>query len=139
MHLVLLELQAGLRGHELAAITGQPAYRQVANDLRSRIRSGTYATGDALPSTAQLMDMYEVSITVVRAAINQLRAEGLVIGQPGKGVFVAAETATPAAGDDDLAEIRQQLDAMRAELIKFNDRLARVEENVAGRRSRRPR
>jgi GntR family transcriptional regulator len=113
----------------LAAITGQPAYRQVANDLRGKVRAGRYAPGDALPSTAQLRDAYQVSITVVRAAINQLRAEGLVIGQPGKGVFVADTTAVPPE-DDDLAEIRRQIETLRSELVKLNDRLARVEQRV---------
>lgn len=122
----------------MAAITGQPAYRQVADDLRTKIRDGRYSPGDVLPSTAQLMEAYTVSVTVVRAAINQLRAEGLVIGQPGKGVFIA-DTASASLEDDDLVEIRRQILALRSELIKLNDRLARVEERVAESQPRRQR
>lgn len=128
VHLVHLNLLVRCEG-TVAAITGQPAYRQVAADLRAKIRAGSYAPGAPLPSTRQLMDAYDVSITVVRAAVNQLRLEGLVIGQPGKGVYVV-EDIPAAADDDDLAEIRHQLDALRSELITLNDRLARVEQHV---------
>jgi len=90
---------------------GRPAYQQVADDLRSQIASGDLAVGAPIPSTAQLSKRHGVSITVVRAAINQLRAAGLVVGHPGKAVYVRA---TPEALEveriqlDDLArEVRQ--------------------------------
>lgn len=118
----------------MAAITGQPAYHQVADDLRAKIQAGTYRRGAALPSTRQLMEAYEVSVTVVRAAINQLRIEGLIVGQPGKGVFVAEATPTPA--DDDLAEVRHQMEALRAELLRLNERIADLEQRVDDSRSR---
>ncbi|MFY1689900.1 GntR family transcriptional regulator [Plantactinospora sp. WMMB782] len=43
---------------------------------------------DQLPSTAELRAQYGVSITVVRGAVNWLKAKGLVQGHPGLGVFV---------------------------------------------------
>jgi DNA-binding GntR family transcriptional regulator len=45
-----------------------------------------------------LVKHYGVSTTVVRAAINQLRRDGLLIGQPGKAVYVQA---TPQAIADE--------------------------------------
>jgi GntR family transcriptional regulator len=68
--------------------TGRPLYEQMANDLRTKISDGVYAVGAALPSTAKLMREYGVSITAVRAAVGVLKHEGIVIGQPGKAVYV---------------------------------------------------
>jgi DNA-binding GntR family transcriptional regulator len=72
----------------LIELSGEPAYLQVANDLRRQIRKGSMPTGTRLPSTTQLMATYGHSSTVIKAAINELRADGLVVGQQGKGVFV---------------------------------------------------
>ncbi|MFB7618760.1 GntR family transcriptional regulator [Kitasatospora sp. NPDC056181] len=66
---------------------GQPAYLQLADDLRKRIRSGELAAGSALPSTQELIGGFGVSSTVVKNAVSLLRAEGYVIGHQGKGVF----------------------------------------------------
>lgn len=66
-----------------------PLYHQVAADIRERIKLGALKPGDRLPSTRQLVEQYEVSETVIRFAMVQLKAEGLIYGQPGKGVYVA--------------------------------------------------
>lgn len=79
---------AGREEAKLTEITGQPAYQQVANDLRSKIADGTYPVGGPIPATNQLMSLYNGSMTVVRAAIRDLQTEGILIGQPGKGVYV---------------------------------------------------
>ncbi len=67
---------------------GRPAYQQVADDLRSRINDGELQEGDQLPTEAQLGEDYGVSRIVVRNALDQLRTEGLVTSQRGKGTFV---------------------------------------------------
>lgn len=66
---------------------GQPAYLQLADDLRQRIRSGQLPTGTMLPSTQELIDSSGTSSTVVKNAVSILRSEGYVIGHQGKGVF----------------------------------------------------
>lgn len=68
---------------------GEPFYRQVAADLRAQIEAGTLRPGDRLPSIQQLREIYGVSATVIQWAMVELKAQGLVIGQPGRGVYVA--------------------------------------------------
>ncbi|WP_422751815.1 winged helix-turn-helix domain-containing protein [Micromonospora sp. WMMD708] len=51
--------------------------------------SGQLKPGDKLPSFAALCERYEVSNTVIRAAMLILKAEGLIDGRQGKGVYVA--------------------------------------------------
>jgi DNA-binding GntR family transcriptional regulator len=114
----------------LTAITGQPAYQQVATDLRRKIANGTYGVGDALPSTAKLMEAYNCSITVVRAAIRELQVEGLLIGQPGKGVYVqrVPDEAVP-SGD-----LAAQVATLAATVRDLDARVTRLEKSDGRKR-----
>lgn len=67
---------------------GGPYYAQIAADIRAQIEQGVLKPGDRLPSIAQLRERYGVSASVIQWATVMLKAEGLVVGQPGKGVFV---------------------------------------------------
>jgi DNA-binding FadR family transcriptional regulator len=58
--------------------------------LQRQIDTGVLLPGDRLPSARQLRAEHDVSITVVREAINNLKARGYVTGVPGVAVFVAA-------------------------------------------------
>ncbi|TCO22362.1 GntR family transcriptional regulator [Kribbella steppae] len=69
-------------------MSGIPAYRQVATDLRDKINSGDYAPGAKLPSERVLTEDYGVSRITIREAIGLLRSEGLVEPKQGKGLFV---------------------------------------------------
>ncbi|MFI6132021.1 winged helix-turn-helix domain-containing protein [Micromonospora sp. NBC_01392] len=66
----------------------EPLYQQIADDITRQIESGVLKPGDRLPSTRQLCDIYEVSETVIRFVMIQLKARNLVYGQPGRGVYV---------------------------------------------------
>jgi GntR family transcriptional regulator len=61
----------------------------VAADIRAKIRSGEYPPGSQLPSTAELIEHYGVSETVINYAVLTLRGEHLIEGQQGKGRYVA--------------------------------------------------
>jgi len=95
---------------------GRPAYQQVADDLRRKIAAGELPVGSAIPSTARLSELYGVSVTVVRAAVAQLRGDGLVIGYTGKGVFVTATPDALAERTTTVDDLAAQLAALRAEL-----------------------
>ena len=88
------------------APTGRPAWQQVADDLRRQIGDGRLPVGSQLPTVARLMETYEVSSTVIKSAISQLKAENVVVGQQGKGVYVRQlyrvflSTPMAALGDD---------------------------------------
>jgi DNA-binding FadR family transcriptional regulator len=62
--------------------------RLVIDDISQQIDNGVLKPGGRLPSAAQLRQRYGVSITVVRGAVQWLKAIGLVEGVPGVGVFV---------------------------------------------------
>lgn len=110
----------------VTTMSGMPAYLQVANDLRTQIRTGVLEPGAQLPSMAQLRQQYGVSNTVVRDALNELRRGGLVVGQQGKGVFVrpTAESATSANdSDDDTAALRREVADLQRRVGALESRL----------------
>ena len=63
-------------------------YRQIADQLRGAIDRGELRPGDRLPSEAELMRHYGVARMTARQAIQELRTEGRVVAEQGRGVFV---------------------------------------------------
>lgn len=66
----------------------KPPYRQIAGMLREAINSGQLIAGERVPSEAALSDHFGVARMTVRQAVQELRSEGLVISEHGRGVFV---------------------------------------------------
>jgi len=60
----------------------------LAETLEELILNGTYAVGRSLPSAQAIATQYGVSQTVVRDAVRQLAAKGLVEVRQGVGAFV---------------------------------------------------
>ena len=60
----------------------------VVDALRGRVRDGSLAQGEKLPTEAAIMEEFGVSRTVVREAISRLQAAGLVETRHGIGTFV---------------------------------------------------
>jgi DNA-binding GntR family transcriptional regulator len=106
---------------------GKPAYQHIADDLRGQIAKGDLAVGKAVSSMAQLMAKYDVSSTVARKAIDQLRIEGLVVGRPGKGVYVKATPSEIAAESVTLESVDDRLEAVEAEVRELRSRVASLE------------
>jgi len=61
---------------------------QIASAITRRIHDGVYKRGEQLPTEQVLIEEFRVSRTVVREAIANLKAGGLVNVRQGVGVFV---------------------------------------------------
>lgn len=66
-----------------------PLYYQLATILRENIISGRYDIGDKFPTEADLVKMYSVSRATVRGALQNLKDEGLIRREAGRGTFVS--------------------------------------------------
>jgi GntR family transcriptional regulator len=66
-----------------------PYYAQLMEALRDAIEGGVWEPGQQMPSEAELCDMFELSRTPVRQALDELEREGLISRIKGKGTFVA--------------------------------------------------
>jgi GntR family transcriptional regulator, transcriptional repressor for pyruvate dehydrogenase complex len=132
---------------------------QLVDTLAERIRSGQIAPGRQLPTESALMSEQGVSRTVVREALSQLQASGLVETRHGIGTFVldAADAAsfsirprqmatlqdvvavlelrigveTEAAGLAAQRRSERNLVVMRAALDAFEQAVARGDDAVA--------
>jgi len=65
----------------------RPSHR-VEQDLRRRLAAGEWATGEALPTTAQLAQEYGCGHGTITRVLRKLASEHLVHAVPRWGVFV---------------------------------------------------
>src|SRR5579859_8217622 len=72
--------------------TGPPAtlpqYVKIANDLREKIRNGTYGPGALLPSRNEIAALYGVSAITAKDALAVLSHEGYAQAIRGRGHIV---------------------------------------------------
>ncbi|MCS6828222.1 MAG: GntR family transcriptional regulator [Caldilinea sp.] len=66
-----------------------PYYIQIKNIIRDLIEHGEWKAGDSLPSELELCQIFGVSRTVIRQALQELTYEGLLVRERGRGTFVA--------------------------------------------------
>lgn len=111
----------------MVEISGRAAYLQVADDLRAKIREGVYPVGSPLPSRAKLMEIYDVSIAVVRDALKELRGDGTTQGQQGKAVFVRKLPEAPEPSTTELAEVIRQISDLASTVEALVKRVAELE------------
>jgi GntR family transcriptional regulator len=95
-------------------------WQAIDHGIREKIISGELQVGHKIPSTEELKRAYGASLSAVRQAVNQLKAEGILEGFSGKGVFVAKVPEDPGAA----ADLRT------AELAMLKADVARIEANL---------
>ncbi|MGH3097730.1 MAG: GntR family transcriptional regulator [Streptosporangiales bacterium] len=74
--------------------------RQIADALGDAIRQGEFQPGSRLPSERQLVERYGTAPQTARQAISLLKSEGLVVGMPGRGIFVRERRSPVHVGSD---------------------------------------
>lgn len=77
--------------------------RQMADELGEAIRQGEFRPRSKLPSERELVQRYGTAPQTVRQAIAQLKAEGLVVGMPGRGTYVRETPTIVRVGSDKYA------------------------------------
>ena len=72
-------------------IGSKPLYRQVKDVLVARIGSGTWISGQLLPSEPDIAAELGVSSGTVRKAMDEMTAENLLVRRQGRGTFVVRQ------------------------------------------------
>ena len=74
-----------------------PIYHQLKTLILDKVESGVWRPGDCIPTEQRLCQLFNISRSPVRQALNELAREGLLIRRPGLGTFVRDEASgTPA-------------------------------------------
>jgi DNA-binding transcriptional regulator YhcF (GntR family) len=80
--------------HEQAQGEAPPEtpYLRIAWQLRKDIEGGVYASGDQLPTQAALVRRFDVSRATVQRALDELRKDGWIDSQQGRGSYVLSRS-----------------------------------------------
>ena len=76
------------RGEAPGTRSAVPVYRQIAEQIRERVESGSLTPGDRLPAIRDLAAALGVNRDTVALAYEELAAQGVVESQVGRGTFV---------------------------------------------------
>ena len=71
-----------------------PAYREVYQELKKRIKDGTYGKGTMIPTETELENEFHVSRTTIRRATSMLAMEGYLRIVQGKGSEILTPQST---------------------------------------------
>lgn len=109
---------------ELDRDDARPPYVQVADAVRATIEAGQYGPGDKLPTHAELVSAYGVSVATVKKALSTLQAAGLIVSRRGEGAFVRTHPSDPTAlRQDDATSLREAIEQLAARVDRVELRL----------------
>lgn len=74
---------------QIDAHSGLPVYRQMVDQIKYYVASGTLKAGNQLPSVRELAQQLSINPTTVVKAYNELEQEQVIDLRHGKGAFVA--------------------------------------------------
>jgi GntR family transcriptional regulator len=79
--------------------SGLAPYAQLVQQVKQALRLGWLAPGDKLPTVHEVAAGVAINPNTVQKAYKELEHEGLVIGRPGQGTFIARSLSqsTPAS------------------------------------------
>ena len=76
-----------------------PIYHQLKSLILEQVESGLWRSGDRIPTEQELCQLYDISRSPVRQALNQLAREGVLTRHPGRGTFVNERASAEPAPD----------------------------------------
>ena len=92
--------------------SGLPVYRQLVDQVRQAVRLGILLPDDQLPTVGDVVKQVAINPNTVHRAYQELEAQGLIEGQPGRGTFV--RRSLPGLPDDQRALERRLVAWFRA-------------------------
>ena len=88
---------------------------KVYNQIVIRISEGIWNEGDKIPSESKLCEMFNVSRASIRAAIQKLQGQGLIVTRQGVGSFVSS----PSMNANVNIEVKMSTDITGDAFIEF--------------------
>ncbi|MFF4845984.1 GntR family transcriptional regulator [Streptomyces collinus] len=109
--------------------------KDIAADFRAKITGPNreYEPGDRLPAARKLAKELGVQLLTVQSAYSQLRDEGLVLSQQGRGTFVrdpSVPLGTEPGSSPAFTALATELSSIHESLRLLGERLDRLEQLV---------
>ena len=110
--------------------SGTPIYRQIIDQVKLGVATGTLAAGDALPSVRSLAEQNLVNTNTVIKAYAELVRDGVVDSHHGKGFFVAEKRQVYSRAER-LRRLRQAVEAFVHEAVFLDFTAEEIRKAVA--------
>lgn len=104
---------------------GVPIYRQIVNQVKYLIASGTLSPEEELPPIRVLAQQLVVTPNTIAKAYRELESEGLVTKRRGAGTYVS-DAKSPLARAEQRKILSKRADALLAEARQFGFELQEV-------------
>jgi GntR family transcriptional regulator len=92
---------------EISESDSTPVYKQVVDQIREQIASGSLKPGEKLPSVRELANFLEINVNTVQKAYQRLKVLGLVSIRPARGAIVS-RNATDVLGSQHNEELLRE-------------------------------
>lgn len=114
----------------------RPPRVQVADALRAEIADGRLIAGKRLASIRDLATRFDVSPNTAQAAVDILKAEGLLVAHGNRGTFIAdpADQASESEGSPEFIAITRHLESLDEAVRSMAERLQELETEVRSAR-----
>lgn len=66
-----------------------PMYKQITDQIKDAIASGTLSPSSQLPSIREMADILKISAITIKRAYQDLESQGLIVTRAGLGSFVS--------------------------------------------------
>jgi GntR family transcriptional regulator len=96
--------------------SGSPIYRQIIDQVKLGVATGTLAAGDAVPSVRTLAEQNLINANTVVKAYSELVRDGVLESHHGKGYFVAEKRQVYSRAER-LRRLRQAVEAFVHEAV----------------------
>jgi GntR family transcriptional regulator len=110
--------------------SGTPIYRQIIDQVKLGVATGTLAAGDALPSVRNLAEQNLVNANTVIKAYAELVRDGVLESHHGKGFFVAEKRQVYSRAER-LRRLRQAVEAFVHEAVFLDFTAEEIRQAVA--------
>ncbi|MEN8115458.1 MAG: GntR family transcriptional regulator [Bacteroidota bacterium] len=91
----------------------KPKYRQIIDSVYHAIERRALKKGDKIPSINQICAEFDLSRDTVMVALNELKAKGILMSQPGKGYYI---TSTEIDYEEKIFVLFDELNAFKEDL-----------------------
>lgn len=114
-----------------------PIYRQIIDQVRKGVATGSWSEGDQLPSVRALAEQLVINPNTVAHAYAELVRNGVAESKPGKGLFITKRRQV-FSKEERLRRSNEALDQFLSEMVFLDFSLDEIQAMLERKRSKIP-